>query len=97
MTEPGTALILSEWRGASGRRNKALREVKHHAKLSEARLPALIGLTRMFFSIIHEKSEDSIMVSLIVSIVSQSRHNRVKCVDMIDTINYNKTINKNGG
>ena len=29
-TEPGTALILSEWRGASGRRNKALREVKHH-------------------------------------------------------------------
>ena len=70
MTEPGTALILSEWRGAFGRRHKALREVKYHAKLSEARLPALIGLARMFFSINHEKSEDPIMVSLIVSIVS---------------------------
>ncbi len=35
LTEPGTALILSEWRGASGRRNKALREVRHHVPTAE--------------------------------------------------------------
>ena len=35
LTEPGTALILSEWRGASGRRNKALREVRHHVPIAE--------------------------------------------------------------